>query len=144
MHQSDVNAVFLVQMFGKMLSRIDAAMLATRASEGKHQVGEAALEITLHMMICQPIDALQEGEYLPVFLKETYYRLIQTRQLLVCLVTAGVVSASTVEDISSAVAALVLRNPALEREREDANTQRFYDFTIYDFTIFWLARQLGI
>ena len=114
MHQSDVNAVFLVQMFGKMLSRIDAAMLATRASESEHQVGEAALEITLHMMICQPIDALQEREYLPVFLKETYYRLIQTRQLLVCLITAWVVSASAVEDISSAVAALVLRNPALE------------------------------
>ena len=127
-----------------MLSRIDAAMLTARASESEHQVGEAALEITLHMMICQPIDALQEGEYLPVFLKETDYRLVQTRQLLVCLVTAGVVSASAVEDISSAVAALVLRNPALEREGEDANTQRFYDFTIYDFTIFGLARQLGI
>ena len=62
MADADFDAIFLVEVLGQMLGGIDRAMLSAGASEGEHQVGESALQITLYVGIGQPIDTVEEGE----------------------------------------------------------------------------------
>ena len=70
------------------------------------------------------IDAVEERQYLAVVLEETYYRLVESRQLFVWLVTTGIVCAAAVEHIATAIARLVLRNAFAIRKTEDAHHER--------------------
>ena len=124
MGEVNANAIFPVEMLGEVLGAIDGAMLTTCAAEGEHEVGEATLEVTLNMMIGEAIDAVEEGEDLAVVLKEAYDGSVQAGELLVGLVTAGVVRGTTVEDVTAAVAAGVLGKTTLEGEGEDADNKR--------------------
>ena len=94
----------LVDVFGEMLGRINAAVLASCASEGEHQVGESAVDIALYVCVGKLVYAVEEGEYLSVVLKEADDGLVQSGELLVRLVTSGIVSGTTVEDVASAIA----------------------------------------
>lgn len=94
----------LVDVFGEMLGRINAAVLAACASEGEHQVGESAVDISLYVCVGKLVYAVEEGEYLSVVLKEADDRLVQSGELLVRLVTSGIVSGTTVEDVATAIA----------------------------------------
>ena len=60
MRDMHLDAELLVEMFGKMLSTVDAAVLATRAAEAEHQMGEAALDIPCHMLVGESIDMLEK------------------------------------------------------------------------------------
>ena len=55
----NVDVVFPVQVFRQVLCRIDTAMLPARTSEGEHQVGETTFHVTLHVEICQLINAFK-------------------------------------------------------------------------------------
>ena len=121
--EADLNAEFLVEVLGQMLRAIDAAVLAARAAEGEHEAGESALQIAGHVCVGQGIDALEEGEDFAIVLEEFYHGGIQSRQLLVGLVAAGVVRAAAVEHVASAVAALVGGDALLVAEAEDAHDE---------------------
>ena len=119
-----LDAEFLVDMLSQMLGRIDGAMLTTRTAKAEHERGKATLDVAAHMVVGQLIDAVEEGEYLAVILKESDDRLVESRQLLVWLIASRVMGGTAVEDIAATIAALVLRNALGEREALDANHQR--------------------
>ena len=103
------DAVFLVEVFGEVLGTIDGAMLTTCAAEGEHQVGEPTLEITLHVRVGQPIDALQEYKNLAIVLQELDDGSIQTGNLFVRLIAPRIVRAATVKDITASITGLIHR-----------------------------------
>ena len=117
-------AELLMDVFGEMLGRINAAVLAACASEGEHQIGESTVDISLNVCVGKLIDAVEEGEYLSVVLKEADDRFVQSGELLVRLVSSRIVSGTTVEDVASAIAGRILRNALTEREAEHSHTQR--------------------
>ena len=121
MGEVDADAIFPVEVLGEVLGAIDGTMLAACAAEGEHEVGEAALEVALDVMIGEAIDAVEEGEDLAVVLQETDDGSVQAGELLVGLVAAWIVRGTTVEDVTAAVAAGVLRKVAFVGEGEDAD-----------------------
>ena len=68
MLKSHLNAILLVEMFGKMLGRIDTAVASPRAAKGEHEVGKAAFHVALHVGIGQLVDGVKECEYFAVVL----------------------------------------------------------------------------
>ena len=98
----------LVDMLRKVLGAIYGAVLTACASEGEHKTGEASLDISRYMGIGKLIYRVEEGEDFSVVLKETDYRLIQSREFLVRLVSSRVVGASAIEHIATAIAAIIL------------------------------------
>ena len=103
-----------VNMFGKMLRRIYTAMLTACTSETEHQRGETTLHVAVYMMVGKCINMIQELQYLTIILQESDNRLIQTRQLLIRLVSARVMGTSAVEDITSTIARRILWNALTE------------------------------
>ena len=126
MAHSHLYAVFPVQVFGKMLSAINAAMLATGAAERKHQIGETALYVTLGMLVCQLIHAFEESQNLTIVFQETYHRLIQSCQFLVWLIPSRIVGAAAIKHITAAIAARILWNAFAIRKTEHANNKRTF------------------
>ena len=104
----------LVDMLCKMLGTIHGAVLTACASEGEHKTGEASLDISCHMGIGKLIHRIKEGEDFSVVLKETDYRLVQSREFLVRLVTSRVVGASAIEHIATTITAIILRYALVE------------------------------
>lgn len=119
-----LDAKLLMDVLGQMLGGVDAAVLTAGAAEGEHQTGEATLDIATHMGIGELIDGVEEGEDLAVVLKEADDGFVESRQLLVRLITTGVVGGATVEHIAAAVAALVVGNALAIGEAEDLDHQR--------------------
>ena len=76
------------------------------------------------MGIGQLIDTVKECQYLTIVLKETYHRLIKSREFLIWLISPGVVGAAAIKDISSAITALILWYTLSEREAEHPHYKR--------------------
>lgn len=135
-------AKLLVDMLRKMLGRIYTAMLTARATETELQGGESSLDITTYMMVCQRIDMIQELQYLSIILQETDDRLVQSRQLLIWLISARVVGASTIEDITSSIAGWILWNAFLIRETEHSYHQRSLAIILREssWSILWMRK----
>ena len=112
---------FLVDMLSQMLGRVDGAVLSARTAEAEHQRRETAFHIALHMGIGQLIDVVEKTQNLAIILQEFLHSLVQTCQMLVGLIASWVMGASTVEDIASTIAALILRNPFLIAKAENAD-----------------------
>ena len=108
MTNAHLDTELLVDVLCQMLGGINGAMLTTRTTESEHQRGEAALDISAHMGIGQLIDRIEEGENLAIVLEESDHGLVETRQFLVGLITAGVVGRTAVKHIAATIAALVL------------------------------------
>ena len=123
MNDAHLDAELLVNVLGQVLRTIDGAMLTTGTAEAEHQRSEAALDVTTHMSIGQLIDGVEEGQDLAVVLKEADDGFVESRQLLIRLVTARVVGRTTVKDVAATIARLVLRNALAERETEDADDE---------------------
>ena len=117
MYQLNFYIVFFFEMLGEGFGAIDRAVLATRASERHLQVREVAFDKTLHMMIHESIDRLQERQNLAVFFQKINHRLIQTCERFVLLILTGIVRSAAVKDIASAITGRVFRQPALKGER---------------------------
>lgn len=113
-----------VNMFGKMLRRIYTAMLTACTSETEHQRGETTLHVAVYMMVGKCIDMIQELQYLTIILQESDNRLIQTRQLLIRLVSTRVMGTSAVEDVTSTIARRILWNALTERKTIHSYHQR--------------------
>ena len=94
---------FLMNMFSQVLGRIDTSVLTTRAAKREHQRRKTALDITTHMGIGQFVDTIKEGQDLAVILQETDDRFIQSRQLLIRLITSGVMRTTAIEHIPSPI-----------------------------------------
>lgn len=112
----------LVQMFREVLRRVDTAMLSAGATEGEHEVGEATVDVTLHVSIGEFVDAIEEGEYLTVVLEEAYHGLVESGELLVRFIASGVVRRTTVEHVSAAITRLVAGMP-LRNEKLNTRTR---------------------
>ena len=56
------------------------------------------------MMVGKAINTIEEGQYLAIILLESDDWLVETRQFLVWLVSAGVMGAATIEDITASIA----------------------------------------
>ena len=103
-----LDAELVVDMLSKVLGGIDGTMLTTRTAEREHQRGKATLDISAHVGIGEFIDRIEESQDLTVVLQESDHRFIESRQLLIWLITAWVMSAATVEDIATTIATLIL------------------------------------
>ena len=123
MTEANLYAKLPMNMLGQMLGTIHATMLTARTAEAEHQVGKAALQVSLDMSVGQLIYTLEEGENLAIILEETDNRLVYTGKFLVRLVSTGVVRATAVEDITTAIAACILGDTLAEGETEDAYHQ---------------------
>ena len=97
-------AKLLMDMLCKMLGGIDTAMLTAGTAEREHQRRKATLDITPYMRIGQFVDTIQERKDFTVIFQETDHGLIQSRQLLIRLITAGVMRAAAIEHIPSPIA----------------------------------------
>ena len=99
-------------------------MLTTRTAKREHQRREATLYISTHVSISQLIHGIEEGQNFSVVLQETDDGLVESCQLLIGLITAWVMRRTTIEDVATAIAGLVLRNTFSIRETEDTHHQR--------------------
>jgi hypothetical protein len=104
-----LNAVFLVYVLCQMLGGINAPVLSSCTSEREHQACKPSLYIPFYVGIGQLIDTLEKCQYFPVILKEAYYRLVKSCQLLVRLVASRGMGRAAVKDISAAIAGSVFR-----------------------------------
>ena len=99
-----LNAELLVDMLGQMLRAIYRTVLTARTAKREHQRRKATLDIAAHVGVGQFIDAVQERQYLSVVLQESDDRLVQSRQLLIRLITARIVRRTAVEHVTATVA----------------------------------------
>lgn len=67
-----MDAEGLVQVFRKMLCAINAAMLSAGTSEGKLQMGKAALNILLNVSVRNLIDVFQVLDDFAILFQELY------------------------------------------------------------------------
>lgn len=107
-----------------MLRAIYASVLSSRASEAEHERSEPSLHVSLYMSVGELIYAVEEGEYLAVVLKEANDRLVESSEFLVWLVASGVVRASAVEDVASAISRWVFWYALSIGEAIDMNHER--------------------
>ena len=119
MRQLHLHAIFLVQVMGQMLGTIYRTVLPASASEGEHEVGESAFEVTLHMGIGQLIDTVEECKYFSIVFQEVNHRLVEPCQFLVRLVAAGIVCAAAIEHVASTIATEVFGDATLVAEAEE-------------------------
>lgn len=136
MRQLHLHAIFLVQVMGQMLGTIYRTVLPASASEGEHEVGESAFEVTLHMGIGQLIDTVEECQYFSIVFQEVNYRLVESCKFLVRFVAAGVVCAAAIEHVASTIATEVFGDATLVAEAEDAHHQSFSFFAGLEAWIF--------
>jgi hypothetical protein len=106
---------------GEVFGAIDGAMLATGAAEGDLEVGEAAFEEALDVMIYQPVNRLQETENLAVGFEEVDDGLVEPGEGFVLVILTGVVSRATIEDVTASVAAIIGGDTFFEGKRVDGN-----------------------
>ena len=124
MADAHLDAKLLMDVLCQMLGRIDGAMLASRATKGEHQRGEAALDISAHMSIGEFINRIEEGEYLTIVLQKSDDRIVQARQFLVWFIATWVVCRAAIKHIATTVAAFILGDALAVRETEDSHHQR--------------------
>ena len=113
-----------IEVFCQMLCRIDRAMLTTSTTETELKMSETTLHVATYMGICQFVNAVEESQDLTIILKKSNDRFVKSGQLLVGFVATGVVGTATVEDITSAVATIVLWYSLAIRETIDSNHER--------------------
>src|SRR3712207_1519048 len=128
MTNTHFHAEFLMNMLCQMLRAVHTAVLTAGTSEGKHQAREASLHIAGHVMVGQLIYMIKEFKYFPIIFQETNHRLIQSGKLLVRLVTAGVMGASAVEYVATAISRLIGRQALAIGKAKDFHHQ--WPFTI--------------
>lgn len=121
-----LKTIFLVDMLCKMLRGVDRAVLSAGTPKAEHQRCEASLHVPFHMMVGKLIHRLEEFYYLAVILQETDDGFVESRQLLIRLIASWIMSTATIEDISAAIAAGILRNALTVREAEDMNHERTF------------------
>lgn len=103
-------------MVGEVFGAIDGAVLTAGAAEGDLEVGEAALEEALYVMIYQPVNGLEETEYLAVSFEEVDDGLVEAGEGFVLVVLTGVVSRATIEDVTASVATIIGGDALLKGE----------------------------
>ena len=107
-----------------MLSRINAAMLPAGTAKAYHEMRETAFDEAFGMMFAQRSDMTEEFKYFTVFFKEINDFAVEPRLVFVGFVSARIVRAATIEHISSAIAARIVRNAFFVTETHDRNGQR--------------------
>lgn len=100
----------------EMLCGIHGTMLPASTAERYHHIGETAFHKLLYVREHHLLGILQEHLYPTFVLKELYHIGIQTVELAVRCITAGVCKAAAVKHKTAAVAALVVRDALAERE----------------------------
>ena len=119
-----LDAELLVDMLSEVLGGIDGTMLTTRTAKREHQRGKATLDISAHVGIGEFIDRIEEGQDFTVVLQESDDRLVESRQFLVGFISARVMGATAVKNITSTITTLILGDTLAVRETEDPHYQR--------------------
>ena len=114
----------LVYMLCKVLCAVYAAVLSSSAPKREHQRRESSLHIPADVRIGKLVHTVKECQYLTIVLKETYHRLVKSREFLIWLISPWVVGTAAVKDISSAITALILWYTLSEREAEHPHYKR--------------------
>ena len=119
MNYPHLHSKFIMDMLGEMLCGIYTAMLTSSATEAEHQRGETSLDITAHMGISQLIHRVEEGEYLAVILKESDYRLVETSEFLIRLITSWIMSAAAANAMTQIGSCNIFpkKNPATSKTK---------------------------
>jgi hypothetical protein len=108
---------------GEVFGAIDGAVLTAGAAEGDLEVGEAAFEEALDVMIYQPVNRLQETEYLAVGFEEVDDGLVEAGEGFVLLVLTGVVGRAAIEDVAASVATIIGGDAFFEGKRVYRNDE---------------------
>lgn len=95
---------FFPQMAGHGFGGIDGAMLSACAAECHLQVSESAGNIALGSGVDQGITVREEGENLAVIFKELNYGLVAPVELLIGLISPGIMYGAAVKDESATIA----------------------------------------
>ena len=106
-------------MLGQVLRAVDTAVLPARAAKAEHQAGEAALDVAAHVMVGQLVDTIEELQYLAIVFQKADDGRIQSRELLVGLITTRVVGAAAIKHIATAIARRVFRYALAEGKAID-------------------------
>lgn len=122
--EAHFDAKFTMQILCQVLRGIHAAVLTARATKGKHQIGEVAVDITLYVDIGQAVNAFQEIEDFAIFFQEVNDGSVQSRQCFVGFVATGIVRTATVENIATAISAFVGGNAFFIRKTKHAHHKR--------------------
>ena len=110
-------------MVGEVFGAIDGAVLAAGAAEGNLEVGEAAFEEALDVMIYQSVNGLQETEYLAVGFEEVDDGLVEAGEGFVLVILTGVVCRAAIEDVAASVATIIVRYTFFEGKRVYRNDE---------------------
>ena len=99
-----------MNMFRHMLGRVDRTVLAPRAAETDHQIGESSVHVTFDRSIHNFISMIQETSDLSVFFEETDHRFVQSGKMIVTFVFTRVIDGAAVKDKSTAIATRIVGN----------------------------------
>ena len=116
MTEVDFHSKLLVDMFSNVLGTIDGTMATTCAAKGDLHIGETTLLETSDMEIDEAIDAIEEGENLTIRFEEVDNGLVKTCEWLIFVVASRVMGASTIEHITTTIAAFVFGDSLFEGE----------------------------
>ena len=87
-----------------MLCRVNAAVLSASAAKAEHQVCKSPFHVALDMGISQFVYSVEKGQYFSVVFKKFDYRFVESGKFFVGLVAAGVMGASAIEHVATAIA----------------------------------------
>ena len=113
-----------------MLRTVHGTVLSARATEREHKVGETTLHIAFHMVFGEFVDRAKKFQDFAVVFQEANNRLVESRNLLIRLVTTRVVRAATVENVASTIARSVFRNTVFERKAKHPHHQRAFSVVL--------------
>ena len=126
MAEPNFYAEFLVDVFGKMLRRIDGTMLTARAAKREHQRGKTTLQIAFDVGVGEFVNAFEEGCDFAIVFEEANHGFVESSELFVGFVTAWVVGRATIENVAATVAAFIVGNACFVGKTEHADDQRLF------------------
>ena len=123
MNNPDFYSKLLIEMLCKVLCGIDAPMLASCTSKGKHQIRKPSLQITGHMRVGQPIHTVKKGQYFTIIFQKSDNGFIQSCKILVWLVPSRIMGTATIKDISPSISRFIFRYTFPVRKTEYPDDQ---------------------
>ena len=115
-----------MNMFRHVLGGVDRTVLASRATEANHQVGESPVHIAFDGSVHNFVSMLQEAGNLSVFFEEADHRFVQSGKMVVTFVLAGVVDGAAVEDKPAAIAARIVGNTFFIGKADNLDFERMF------------------
>ena len=131
MYHLNLNAISSCQLFGHAFSEVHGTVLASCATEGDLKVVAAVFEIFIDRLADERFRRVEEAIHLfSVTVEEVTDGLVASGVAAQRFVPVRIRHRPTVKHKTTSVAGLVLRQPALERERCDEDFHLFVTFRL--------------